>query len=106
MVVAMVTVCILVFVVVELVYGTLYCLHCKDHIYDSDIDQITREVDQQMSKQPFQCESASKSVIVLLLLFYSSSRGVKGLDRWSLTLPGNQLKRRWNYFGRIPNAGN
>jgi ubiquitin carboxyl-terminal hydrolase 22/27/51 len=43
---------------VELVYGCVYCARCKDYVYDSDIDAVCKQIDQQVvyksqgSRQP------------------------------------------------------
>ena len=38
---------------VELNYGTVFCFKCRDYIYDAELDQISREIDQQVVHKQF-----------------------------------------------------
>lgn len=38
---------------VELNYGTVFCFKCRDYIYDAELDQISREIDQQAVHKQF-----------------------------------------------------
>ena len=38
---------------VELNYGTVFCFKCRDYIYDAELDQVSREIDQQAVHKQF-----------------------------------------------------
>ena len=40
-------------VAVELTYGTVYCFKCRDYIYDSSLDEISRNIEQQLAHNRF-----------------------------------------------------
>lgn len=47
-------------VAVELNYGTVYCFKCRDYIYDAELDQILRDVEQQLAHNQFHGEAHSR----------------------------------------------
>ena len=38
---------------VELTYGAVYCFKCRDYIYDSSLDEISRTVEQHLAQNRF-----------------------------------------------------
>lgn len=44
---------ILLYLAVELTYGTVYCFKCHDYIYDSSLDEISRSIEQQLAQNLF-----------------------------------------------------
>ena len=47
-------------VAVELNYGTVYCFRCRDYIYDAELDQISREVEQQLAHKQYHGEEGGR----------------------------------------------